>query len=251
MLADIPATLEQAVSLPSIDDRSHLLEESAKVIQSMLAIVESIKSWHEEFRKTSPTPQSWSVPSTASNPADIDSSNKIFPFCFEFESLNVAIPILMCWGVTAQLNSNVIQIHDLVQTRLGHHIELHDLLSQATTTTPPDSTSTSSPSSNQNPPNQQYSIQEIKKEGTTMARYVCQSLEYFHRTEMGTFGGQATTYACWSARQYFRLHPGHEREWSWLQNIHNMKGPGTRWGLSMMRFIDLDGPLGSQRCGGS
>jgi hypothetical protein len=141
----------------------------------MLAVVKSIESWHDEFRKASPTPRYWLVPSSASNPADVDPSNKIFPFYFKFESLSVAIPVLMCWSAAAQLCSNVIQIHDCVQARLGRHVELDDLLAQSATTTV-DAESTLVSLSKGIPlltADKRFSIQEIIREGTRMARRVC------------------------------------------------------------------------------
>ncbi|KAH8805461.1 hypothetical protein F5884DRAFT_446736 [Xylogone sp. PMI_703] len=245
MVADVPALLERVAALPSIKNQDVLLSESATVAQSLLAMVQYVKSWHEEFWKASPNPRAWLVPSCASNPADTDPSNKIFPFCFDFESLSVAVTVTVCWSVGADLYSNIIQIHDLIQARLGRRIEFGSLLVQANTTMI-DSTGVVR-SSNQNTQlsniDKDYSIREIQREGTNMARYVCQSMEYYHQIEMGTYGSQVTRYPSWSARQYFRLHPGHEREWSWIQNMHKMEGPGTRWGLSTMAFADITEPL--------
>ncbi|KAL7623747.1 hypothetical protein AAE478_005300 [Parahypoxylon ruwenzoriense] len=246
MIAGIPAILEQAVALSSISDQGIFLKESAAVTRSILAMIKSIEFWHDEFWKASPTPRAWSVPSCAANPANVDLSNRIFSFCFEFESLNVAVPVVMCWSVAAQLYSNVIQIHDLVQARLGRHITLKYLLAQGDTTVV-DAASLLEASSQNTPlftADKDCSIQDIQAKGTRMARHICQSLEYFHRIEMGTYGSHATTYPSWSARQYFRLHPGHEREMLWLKNTHKMHGPGTRWGLSMMTFANIVEPLG-------
>lgn len=245
MVADIPAILEKADTLPSISDQDVLVRESASAVRALLGMVKSVERWNDEFWKASPSPRAWSVPSCAVNPADVDPSNRVFPLCFEFESLNVAVAVVMCWSVAAQLYSNVIQIHDLVQGRLGRSMTLEHLLASTNPITL-DSAQPLEPSSRDAPSfslDKSRSIQDIQSEGTRMARYICQSLEYFHRTELGTYGGHATTYPSWSARQYFRLHPGHEREWSWLQNIHKMEGPGTRWGLSMMTFADIVGPL--------
>ncbi|KAK0112808.1 hypothetical protein ONS95_014537 [Cadophora gregata] len=237
MIADIPTLLEQVVSLPSIGDRNILLKESADIVRSILAKVKSIKSWYDNFWKNSPTPRSWLVPSCASNLADVDPTNKVFSSCFEFESLSVAATVVMCWSVAAQLYSNVIQIHSLVQARLDRHIALEDLLAQVDTTVVDASSRLEASSQN-------TLLREIQSEGTKMARNICQSMEYYHRIEMGTYGSHGITYPSWSARQYFRLHPGHEQEWSWLQNMHKMEGPGTRWGLSTMAFADIVEPLG-------
>ncbi|KAI0376018.1 hypothetical protein F5Y04DRAFT_267402 [Hypomontagnella monticulosa] len=248
MIADIPAVLERAVSLPSISDQNNFLNESAAVARGSLAMVNCIDSWLDEFWKASPKPLAWSVLSNASNPADTDPSSKVFPFCYEFESLSVAVTIVSCWAVIAQLYSNIIQVHDLVQTKLDRPVELETILTKANTKTSVGDVVGSSEASTQGAllfaAGKGSSIQDIRKEGTRAARYVCQSKEYFQRIEMGTFGSHATIYPIWSARQYFRLHPGHEREYLWLQNVDKMEGPGTRWGLSVMTFADIAEPLG-------
>jgi hypothetical protein len=210
-------------------------------------MVKSVELWLDGFWKVSSTPRAWTVPSCAANPADVDPSNKVFPFCFEFESVGVSVIFTMSWAVTTQLYSNVIQIHDLVQARLGRDIELEDLLAQADTTVIDVASKLEASSQNTQlfTAEKGRTIQDIQSEGTRMARSVCQSMEYYHRIEMGTYGSQATTYTSWAARQYFRLHPGHDRELSWLQNIHKMEGPGIHWGRRMMAFADVVEPLGS------
>ncbi|KAI1767478.1 hypothetical protein GGR53DRAFT_112461 [Hypoxylon sp. FL1150] len=246
MSADVPSILEQAVALSSVTNHDALLSESATLAKSFLAMVESFESWLDACWKASSTLRVWSVPSRVTNPADTDPSEKVFPFCFEFESLVVAVPVIMCWAVIAQLYSNVIQIHDLIEARLGRRITLQHLLAQAGAVAVIDGPGASGASGQSTPlptAGEGRSIEDIRAEGTKMARNVCQSLQYMHQVEMGTYGGHATTYPAWSARQYFRLHPGHEREAAWLQNTHKMKGPGTRWGLAQMRFADIDKPL--------
>jgi hypothetical protein len=240
----VPAVLERATSLSSIVDRNAFLKESTAVVQSMFTMLKSFQAWHDDFWKASPTPRAWPVPSRAVNPADVEPSNKIFPFCFEFESLNVSVVITMCWAITVTLHSNIIQICELVQVKLGHPIELEDLLVETGITVVDEANQYSSQKSSPSSAHKGCLLYQIKGEGTKLARYLCQSMEYHHRVDMGTYGGHAVTYSSWSARQYFRLHPGHEREWSWLQNMHKMEGPGTRWGIAMMIFEDIPEPLG-------
>lgn len=236
-----------AVALPSISDQTILLKESAAVIQSILAMAKTLELWHDEFCRVSPTPRYWLVPSCTTNPADGNSSDKVFPSCFRFESVGVSLIVSMYWSAAAQLYSHVIQIHDLVQARLGHRIELEDLLAQADISEIDAASTLEALSQNAQVPTiaKGRSIQDIQNEGTKLAHYVCQSMEYYHQVDLGTFGSQATSYPTWSVRQYFRLHPGHEREWLWLQNMHKMEGPGTFWGWRTMAFADLTEPLGS------
>ncbi|KAI8634933.1 hypothetical protein F5Y19DRAFT_410923 [Xylariaceae sp. FL1651] len=236
MVAGVPTMFGQAVTLSSISDTEVFLKESAIVAQSMLNMVQTIETWQERFLSGSETPRLWLIPSSAENPADMDYSDKVFPSCFEFEALAVATPVTMCWSVIAQLLSNVIQILELAAIKLGHCTELNALLEE-----PDDATRKAAESPfAQNKPR---SIDDLKRNGSSMARNVCQSLEYFHRTDMGTFGSHVTTYPRWSARQYFRLHTGYDREKAWIENVDKMKGTGTRWGLTMMEFPDIATPL--------
>lgn len=238
MVADVPALLEQAVSLTRIDANGTLLENSSAVTKSLLSMAKSLRIWHDEFREASPTSHYWLAPSRVAKPANTDNEERLFPLCFGFQSLDSAVPIVMCWAVLAQLYSHVIQICDLVQSRLDHHIDVEDLLSRREITAASSRQSSEPSATDRDDP-----AIDAQREGGMMARSVCQSLEYFHRVEMGTYGSHATTYPCWSSRQYFRLHPGYERELSWVQNVHQMEGDGLRWGLSMMTFADIYEPL--------
>lgn len=238
MVADVPALLEEAVSLTRIDAEGALLEKSSAATKSLLAMAESLRTWHDEFCAASPTPRYWLAPSRVTIPANTDDAERLFPLCFEFQSLDSAVPIVMCWAVLAQLYSHVIQIYDLVHSRLDRQTDVEGLLLRRENT-PTSPGQTPEPSA----VDRDHPGIDAQIEGGKMARSVCQSLEYFHRVEMGTYGSHATTYPCWSSRQYFRLHPGYERELSWVQNVHQMEGDGLRWGLSMMTFADIDKPL--------
>jgi hypothetical protein len=244
MISDVPAALEKATSLPSIVNENALIEESKTVSKSILTMLKTFEKWHHDFWKASPTPRAWSVPSHAVNPADVGPSNRTFPFCFEFESLNVSVLVALCWGISVHLLSNIIQIYELVQRRSSHLVELEDLLPETSTAVVDEAKQCPSQTFPTFGEHKGRLLHQMKSEGTKLARYICQSMEYHHRIDTGTYGGHAVTYSSWSARQYFRLHPGHEREWSWLQNMHKMEGPGTRWGLSNMLFEDIPEPLG-------
>lgn len=229
MVSKIPVILEQACALPSISDLDLFSDTASHVVQEMFSSVRTLDMWINEFISTFPNNRYWPVQSIARNVAD-NGQHRVFPTCFEFQTISIAAPIVQTWAALAQLYSNIIQIHDLVQARLGQPISLEEL--QTT------------PGAMIELEGENLSIAEIQAEGTRMLRNVCQSMEYFHRMEMGTYGNHAITYPAWSARQYARLHPGHERELTWLQNMHKMEGSGTRWGMSKMTFADIAEPIG-------
>ncbi|KAH8646252.1 hypothetical protein BX600DRAFT_158272 [Xylariales sp. PMI_506] len=249
LIGDAPGFFEKAINLVDVSDHSLLLHKAAILVQSMLSMARKIENWQEEYRRASPTPRFWSIPSLATNPTDLEDDHvtKLFPFCFEFQSLGAALSLTMCWGVVAQLYSNIIQIHDLVRSRLDRPgKEVEDLLIHPADGETIESISHAGERECEPETSawrQTRSLAYIQSEGTRMARYLCQTMEYIHRVEMGTFGGHATAYPTWSARQYFLLHPGHERESKWLENIHKMEGPGTHWGLCKLKFADIVEPL--------
>lgn len=239
--------MEQAVALSRIDRPEDLVKGSSAVIKLLFEVLQSLESWHDEFCQNMTTPPYWLVPSCAVSPASPSSSaEKVFPSCFKFQSLDVAVPVAMYWAVAAQLYSCIVQICGLVKLRLGHEMDLELVpLAAPTITVPTSPPEASNHSVSSVDKHDQHAPLDIQEEGAKMARFCCQSMEYFHQVEMGTYGGHATTYPCWSARQYFRLHPGYESELSWVMSMHRLEGPGMRWGLSMMTFADIPTALGA------
>ncbi|KAI0967914.1 hypothetical protein F4678DRAFT_482652 [Xylaria arbuscula] len=217
LIADTPTMLGKGATLSFIHDQDITLKESAVVVCDMLVMVNTIEAWRHEFLRASPTdrPRYWLVPSAAKSPADIDDigvESRIFPSHFEFESLDVGAAIIIVDHHYHMAFDNF-RAQANYSNQSGLNISRVSLVAAATV--------------NQ----KDLSINEVTSKGTDMAQYVCQSLEYFHRTEMGT------------ARQYFRLHPGHKHELKWLQSIQDMNGPDTHWGLSIMTFTDVAEPL--------
>ncbi|KAI1333938.1 hypothetical protein F5Y15DRAFT_430174 [Xylariaceae sp. FL0016] len=246
LAARMSPVLERATMLPSIDNPATLLKESEAIICILLSILNSMELWHDGFRKQSSTSRAWAVPSYATNPTDQLYLDRVFPSRFEFESLSAAVSMTMCWSISAQLYSYVLQINDLLRRRLDQCIDLEHLLAHTDITVPGimGTSKYQSLGSLSRAAHRDHLVQNLQEEGTRMSRHVCESLEYFQRPEMGTYGSHAVTYPRWSATQYFRLHPGHEREQAWLQNMHKMEGHGTRWGFSTMTFTDIKCPLG-------
>jgi len=75
----------------------------------------------------------------------------------------------------------------------------------------------------------------IKSEADRLARFLCQSIEYCHRADMGTLGPQSTTYTQWVLRCYYRK-AGLDRELEWCRNIKYMTGPNSQCGIVSMLF---------------
>jgi hypothetical protein len=80
-----------------------------------------------------------------------------------------------------------------------------------------------------------WSLLSIQREADRLARFLCQTLEYCFRYEMGTLGAQTTCHPQWALKNYFRQ-IGLQRELEWCKNITYMHGNSLRSGLTLMLF---------------
>lgn len=77
------------------------------------------------------------------------------------------------------------------------------------------------------------SMHEILK----LARYICHSVEYCHRTDKGALGSQSIVFPLFVVRQCFlaqREAGRGGRESIWCDGIRNMKAPGCRFDVQIM-----------------
>jgi hypothetical protein len=196
---------------------SHKLEcpkpADLEYIQTLLGKSHQIASWQQAYRLGSKELVSWTIPSKLHNPADDGFTNKLFPFAIEYKCLNDAMLLMFSSAVMLQLLSAAIlagEAHGKVHT---DNIYLKFLDAE------------------QRP----WSLAALKAEANRLARFLCQSMEYCCRYEMGTVGAQASCHPQYALGHYFRQ-AGLARELDWCKNIKNMDGYGLRRGIDMMLF---------------
>jgi len=182
--------------------------ELNKAITAIWSVMRSIYVWQARLYAASPTPLYRAVPSALDNPSDSNHGTKLFPFALEFCSMQIATQIVASWAFQ-------LHIHAILQRLAEERSEAGTVPSQFV--------------------DLYNSFGNIQNEADKLARYLCQSVEYCHRIEMGTFGPQAMVYPQWIMRQYFARR-GFEREMQWCNNIRNMSGIGTRCGIKLMAF---------------
>ncbi|KAF2094148.1 hypothetical protein NA57DRAFT_80565 [Rhizodiscina lignyota] len=255
MIADVPVLLEEADLLSSTPRKDVLLQWGSNLIRSFATALVRLYFWNEDLRVSSETPLYTAVPSTVCNPADTSPSDKVFPFSLEFAGLNKVILLTFGWSVMLQCLDAIDQLYTLMQNNLEKVPSMHDIMDDEDCTSVtwsahqqglsesiamhqyqlPVQALRSSPSDAKWP-----SIEFVRSEANRLARFICQSMEYSHKTELGMLACQCTTYPTWAARQHFRQH-GLERELAWTGEIQNMTGPSFRTGLRMMKFADRPG----------
>lgn len=213
-------------------------------MRTYACVLRRLCTWQESLRTTgmSEKPLYWTVPSSLSHPDHVEGSEVLYPRVLEFRSLNVAIPLLFAWAVRVQIFNNLISIYSLIGSTSKDVPSFREIFR----------THIESPSiniadeydytlqgqlkpSSDDGPSMVFSIMEADR----LSRLVCQGMEYCHKSRMGLLGPQCTTFPSWAVSNYYRNHPGHERELKWCQEFRNMRGEGSRCGVEIMKFSDI------------
>jgi hypothetical protein len=224
IISEVPILLEETDNII----RSGVTDTT--LLQTLLRVFERFCAWQQLYRLHSGGPLYWAVPSRFHNPSDTNFAKKLFPFALEYPSLNVAIQLNFSSAVMLQVLSAVLQLLDGGNSDLYKELDRHQF------------------------PNRHYhddtlkaeelswSVSTIKREANRLARFLCQSIEYSFRSEMGTLGAQTTCHPQWALRSYFHQ-VGLERELEWCRCIKGMHGPGFRHGFTLMLFGSEDGSV--------
>lgn len=209
MVRDLPSTLQSAT-----DELlgSHLAAgpDLTASITALWSIIRNIYAWQAILYTSSSTLAAAYTyqPSVAYNPSDQGQDTKGVPFSLHFSSLQTASLFVISWAF--QLHVHIVLQH--AAERLGdlaavpaEFLTLHN------------------------------GFGSIKKEASKLARLLCQSVEYCHRREMGTFGPQLMVYALWVVRQFYARW-GTETEILWCDQVKNMGGEGFQFGIQLITF---------------
>jgi hypothetical protein len=220
--SDVPPLLEEVgtifagLKIPSSELISNLL-------QNLLCTLQKLDKWQESCRRSASKTPYWAVPARMHNPSDDAFSNSLFPFALEYESLDVAMPMVLNYGVMLQILAAILQLDPFLGSSSDPAKNFYGIEA-------PESNGNNSHTNNK-----YTSIAAIRVEANNLARLICQSMEYFLRDDMGTLGPHSTCYTQWVAKCYFGQ-VGLGRELEWCKNIKNMSGPGSWCGIELMLF---------------
>jgi hypothetical protein len=177
------------------NNKESLAERRHSILQDLEQATGKLSEWRRSFRQGSIC--YWAVPSTAHNRVDDTNSGKLFPFAIKFESLDTATSLILYSAVKLEVCRTIKCLERTVRVS-------------------------------------KTSIME-DQESHEIARFLCQSIEYCFRPEMGILGPQMTCLAQWAMRRYFSRN-GCDKELAWCINISNMQGLDFRSGVNLMLF---------------
>jgi hypothetical protein len=199
---------------------------SPELLRTLLEVSERFRTWQRSYRLSSAGPMYWAAPSRLHNPSDDAFASKLFPFTLDFASLNAAIQSSFSSAVMLQVLTAALLLLERDNASYKEIIEQdkpdhsnHELLKLES----------------QNDEKTSWSVCSIQQEADRLARFLCQTIEYSFRYEMGTLGAQTTCHPQWALRSYFR-YAGLPRELEWCKNINNMHDTSLRPGLALMLF---------------
>jgi hypothetical protein len=225
VVSEVPLLLEQSNELirSGQADEGHL--------RSLFEVVLKIEAWQQSVRLSSMKPPYWAVPSRLHNPSDDGFASPLFPFALEYRCLNVAMLFMFGSAVMLQTLTAALRIMDASSVPQNNSFAQNNdpALSR------PQPIQDESTTIQFQDEGTSYSAPSIKRKADNIARFICQSIEYCCRQEMGTVGAQASCHPQFTLRNYFQR-AGFKRELDWCENIKNMAGPGLRRGIDMMMF---------------
>lgn len=205
-VCDLPGVLGDATKLLTTVE-AHKERETA-IVSFLWRVFTDISQWQAELHTLSSTFLFVAVPSKLINPSDSSYKTKLFPFALEFRSLQVSSCFVASWAIQLQIL--------IMLLRLSQEIGIADEV-----------------------PAQYSNLVEdfsgLHNEAEKLFRNLCQSVEFCHRVEMGTFGPQTMLYSKF-IMHCFATRFGSERELHWFQNISNMYGSQTRCAIKLMAF---------------
>jgi hypothetical protein len=171
IVCELPQTLGLATKLFSTRKSGN--SEVKAAVTTLWHIMRDIRVWQARLCVASPTLLYTAVPSKLENPSDDTHNTKLFPFALEFRSLHTATHFVASWAFQ-------LHIHTILQ-------RLFEEKGEAGTA-----------------PLRFVSVYnrfgKIQHEADKLAPLLCQSIEYCHRIEMGTFGPQTMVYPQWIMR---------------------------------------------------
>jgi hypothetical protein len=224
MVSEVPLLMERSNELISFGqlDGENLL--------SLLKAVSEIGAWQQARKLSSPKPLYWAVPSRLHNPHDDGFASPLFPISLEYRSLNMAMLFMFSSAVMLQMLT--------AAARMMETTAAHDSLFAHSCNASPDQQESNEDESTIfrfHDDATSYSLRYVRRKADNIARFICQSIEYCCRQEMGTVGAQASCHPQYTLKIYFQR-AGLQRELEWCKNIKNMAGPGLRRGIDMMMF---------------
>jgi len=230
LLTDLPALLEETDLILSNVNDATVDVWASPVLKGCMSSARKLQSLQAGVRDNAPGSSYWAVPSTVHNPSDDDAGSKLFPFSLEFDSMHSATFFVLSMSALLVIFSNMMQLYEKVQKQVNKPPPLEKIAGSRDFHIISDQTE---PSAYDSP-----SKAAIGAEADRLARFICQSIEYLYRVDMGIVGPQTTTFSQSVLRRFFREHAGYERELAWTLQIKNMQGPGHRAGVELMVFQD-------------
>ncbi|KAF1832296.1 hypothetical protein BDW02DRAFT_571215 [Decorospora gaudefroyi] len=203
-----------------LEESDNAIESGTKdpdLLRSLVDIFKRIEAWQYAYKLSLPGQPYWATPARLHNPSDDSYTNCLFPFALDFENMDVAINYTFSAAVMLQILSAAL----LLGRQTCDAASRHEACQYA------------SQEQDFGTHREQCSLPSIQNEADRLARFLCQSVEYCFRSEMGTLGAQITCLPLWAMGNYFRQ-AGLQRELQWCKKIKDMKGPSMRQRVNLM-----------------
>lgn len=211
-LFSLPAIIRQFDTISETTDRAILRAELNDIIAKYLQIDAVLQGLYKKLDGMVSGPLYWTTLSTLESRLDNDTQGKLFPVSFQFPAFSIAMTVSTYW-------SNMMVIHIQLMYAYGKlaMVESAETIDTDTDCFLP------SVFGNDGSPLATPSAQKFHEHGDRwreMARNICQSVEYFMRTDMGAYGALTILSVLGGCHSCFRNAPGDwSREVGWISEF--------------------------------
>jgi hypothetical protein len=176
----MPAVFRQFDSIFREQDQIIVERRLHEIVAKCLKLDSALRRLHENFGKTTTGPLYWPELSTIESPVDDIASGKVFPVSFHFPSFFVAQVLSVYW-------SSMMAIHHMLMFAFNRLDVIKPPTPLSSTS---DSSQSGTPSSGSTHKPGQTEPRSCKHRTTweTMAKNICQSVEFFCQDSMGWAG---------------------------------------------------------------
>jgi len=219
LMIQLPSIMEALDTVAASTNK--LVETSVvmRLLERCSSLNAQLLAWNEKLKTEVHGSLHWTVPSEAESPADDPVLGRIFPFAFQFPSLNIALLLLLYWSTLILLHRTTQDIQKILKRQTTSGTVMHSIGLQ---------------DRGRNELFSEYSYPSDDRIAL-LANNICQSLEYCSSTKNGTLGPQSTMFALWVAQNFYESQSDRDRELAWCTELGNTTAPDSRFDLYVMK----------------
>ena len=216
----LPIFSEKTEALSFISDPHQRFAAGVEILWSFHQFDSKLTSWFSNYVKCVDGPLYWPKLSSINSSADSPDLGKVFPVYFHFSSLTTGELLMLYWMTQMMLHIHMGTLFDRLPTLAKHIKNSQDSTTSCDSSEGQSRESGSPGSSHASLADQIPPLVHRTEWPNTLARFICQSAEFFFQEELSSMGGAPCLSYLLSAQACFRVASGNwARELTWIHEV--------------------------------